>query len=610
MTPRLLAGVAVLAALAACSKDGLTPRSPQLQITVVEQPHYTAFSDAAPPSIELGAVPLFSSSTAVFLLSNPTDVPLDVSRLELVDTAGESWRAELSVSDDRVPAFGAVELRVVYAPTAEQQADGTTVRVHSNATNGREQDVHVSGTGLFAGAPDIELGYPGYTGPLAADCNDTDADGATDRCIVPDAGALRFGNIGLGEQGTVEITIRNRAACSPRPGIDACDSCALVLSRNPAAYDLGVGFKPGSNAGGLFSVVGADTLPVTVRQRDLTCDEQGDLRLLLAFAAPLVEGQHTAVLVIESNDPDEAVIEIPVHAWAREAPIAIAELRAFDPADPSDPYSVAGDIHPLERVYFDGSDSYDPTAPTDPTRLVDYRWEVIETPEGANRDDFAEDGDGTPYFSFWLPLAGTYVVRLTVENVDGIKSGDTEQARVTITAVPGSRLHIQLVWDNANNDQDLHLVRLAQSGGVCGQPADCYWDNMFPQWFSSHVAGDGPNPRLDIDDTSGLGPENINIDDPAAESYRIYVHYYWDDSSSPDTAATRVTVRVFLDGVQAAEYRRTLSQHDVWAVADVTWGAGGGSITPYASDVSGELGTVRSMVDSYDNCSGDGWVFP
>src|SRR5262249_52469498 len=122
---------------------------------------------------------------------------------------------------------------------------------------------------------------------------------------------------------------------------------------------------------------------------------------------------------------------------------------------------------------------------------------------------------------------------------------------------------------------------------------------------AADAAGAGANPHLDIDDTNGLGPENINIDNPNPATYRIYVHYYGDIAGSE---ATRSTVRVYLNGVQRAEYRRTLShEKDLWAVADITWMADDtGTVTPYPSDTAGEVGSVASMSD----CSSPGFAFP
>ena len=133
----------------------------------------------------------------------------------------------------------------------------------------------------------------------------------------------------------------------------------------------------------------------------------------------------------------------------------------------------------------------------------------------------------------------------------------------------------------------------ARKSLITDEPWDCYFFNQEPVWFSSDPVATGSNPRLDIDDTNGLGPENTNIDDPEPGTYRIAVHY-WRGS-----APTRNTVRVFLNGLQVAEYRRTLNDQQKWLVADIKWGEGGtGTLTPYPSDVNGQIGTLSDFPTS------------
>ncbi|MEE8409371.1 MAG: DUF2135 domain-containing protein, partial [Myxococcota bacterium] len=202
--------------------------------------------------------------------------------------------------------------------------------------------------------------------------------------------------------------------------------------------------------------------------------------------------------------------------------------------------------------------------------------------------------------------AGHDVVRLTVWNTAGIQSLDAPQARVEFDAVPGATVLVQLTWDNASTDQDLHLVNVDMDDRVCNTGSDCHWLAKTPLWFTGSAAGQGPNPHMDLDDTNGLGPENILIDAPAPGTYRIYVHYYGNFNTS-GTSPTRNTVRVFANGLQIAEYIRTLSaEKDVWAVADLVWSASGGVVTAYPSDTVGEVGAVATMTD----CTDPGWVFP
>ncbi len=288
-------------------------------------------------------------------------------------------------------------------------------------------------------------------------------------------------------------------------------------------------------------------------------------------------------------------------------PVAIARLRPQSSGNPSAPYSAGVDLGPLDYVYLDGVRSYDPRDPSSSALIVQYFWEIIDYPQGANPQDFQVSGQGTPYFSFWLPIAGRYVVRLTVSNDLGASSEDTNDARVDFDVIPPEDLHLQLVWDEAT-DLDLHLVNVGQDDTICGQPWDCHWRNKTPSWFTNSAA----NPSLDIDDMDGQGPENINIDAPAAGTYRIYIHHYavtdpWFGDDSPDT---RATLRIYVNGSEAATYTRVLAGDDVWAVADVVWTAGAGAtILPYASDAAGQPGDIENANGGPDKCSYGGWTF-
>src|SRR5690606_3764873 len=134
-----------------------------------------------------------------------------------------------------------------------------------------------------------------------------------------------------------------------------------------------------------------------------------------------------------------------------------------------------------------------------------------------------------PLFSLLVPLAGEYTLRLRVTNAEGVTSGSSEDSDVTFQVVPSSRLHIQLVWDDPQNDQDLHLVKVNAEGDalVFHTTNDCYWGNCRPEYladptrdraifFAEDEPGEGGNPRLDADASAGIGPENTNIDAPRA----------------------------------------------------------------------------------------------
>ncbi|MBI5510248.1 MAG: hypothetical protein HY903_15940 [Deltaproteobacteria bacterium] len=249
------------------------------------------------------------------------------------------------------------------------------------------------------------------------------------------------------------------------------------------------------------------------------------------------------------------------------------------------------DISPLATVIFDGSFSYSPRAPADPAAIVSYSWNVVGYPEGAWPGDFAPQGNGTARYSVWLPIAGTYTVQLLVSDSGGGVSAATEASRCTIVATPTSFVHVQLVWDDGVNDQDLHVVWWSAPGGNrrLFEDHDCYYANPLPAWYGSFAE----NPRLDIDDTFGHGPESFNIDRPAPGTYRVYVNYAGNHFAYFDTPRTTETVRIYLGGQLAGEYRRELGYggdsdavSDIWAVADIVWeGDGSHFVTPLQSDV-------------------------
>ncbi|MBI3178936.1 MAG: hypothetical protein HYZ27_04705 [Deltaproteobacteria bacterium] len=645
--------LAIIAALvaAACSEDTLGQDPAVLDIEpwplseCKESPadntrmYLCSEPGVEPVVIDLGETPVYATKWATFRLSNPTTFPVDVSSVTYAEgrVTGQRWRTlevvpaptqnrftSTEALDFSVPAHGEVKLRVGYAPI-ELGAHEAVVVITSNATNGATREVIVLGEAVFAGEPDIQVEYGAYAGPNpdliqdGGDCVDWDADGRVEGCMVPLSDAMRFGNIGPGGVGTQRLIIRNTAECTPYVGVDACTLCSLTVARDPTRQNLGLAIKASNdgscNEPSAFSFVGSSATPFEIPQREENVDrcnppEPGDVRLLVSFQAPMDERHYCATIVIESADTDEPLIEIPVDAWVRNAPVAIADFYC-DPAD-INTCTTATDIRPLKRAYFDAHQSYDPIDPSDPTLIQAWSWEVLEYPVGANPSDFDMQGWDADVFSFWVPLAGHYVVRLTVWNNAGIQSGDTALARIEFDAVPKSDLHVELTWDDLYNDQDVHLVNLGQEplGRVCNDLWDCHYRNCKPGAPLGPLNWDGtanadPDPRLDRDDLNGNGPENTNIDIPIEGDYRVYVHFY----SNPfgEVPPTRNTVRIYLNGFQVAEYRRTLIEvKDLWAVAEITWQSGGtGFVTTYPSDAPPEVGAVKPM----PNCTNPGFQF-
>ena len=183
--------------------------------------------------------------------------------------------------------------------------------------------------------------------------------------------------------------------------------------------------------------------------------------------------------------------------------------------------------------------------------------------------------------------AGNYKVKLTVLNELGVPSSSTDESIVSFTAIPDHRLHIRLGWDNPLGDLDLHLVKAELVDGVYRSrifhsTLDCSYLNCKPNcpncisqahWFESHEPNIGPNPSLDIDDTEGFGPENINIDEAVSGSYLVGIHHF---SAPSQSGGIGNTVRIYLYGQLHAEFYNILDEDenyegDFWEVAIIHW---------------------------------------
>ena len=132
-----------------------------------------------------------------------------------------------------------------------------------------------------------------------------------------------------------------------------------------------------------------------------------------------------------------------------------------------------------------------------------------------------------------------------------------------------------MFWDTDTGDMDLHLLNPTATSWT--SDGDCYYGNCNVS-NGANLEWGGPgihdNPRLDIDDLTGFGPENINIATPVPGTYRVGVHAY------SGGAGHRITVRIYCGG-STTEPRRTFgpvtirarggaTDNDFWRVADVT----------------------------------------
>ena len=300
---------------------------------------------------------------------------------------------------------------------------------------------------------------------------------------------------------------------------------------------------------------------------------------------------YEGTLIIDSNDPVNSELRIPI--------LGLGTVNACPVAAVTTPEV---NVLPLELITLDASPSVDADGPGG--RPVRYDWVVTQRPMGSTAqpverftnplqpaDGGVDDDVTTPQAQFFVDLAGEYVIELTVTDELGFSapSDSCPQADATIyiNSLPDEDIHVELVWttpndsnetDSEGTDVDLHFLH-PEGFSWSLPPLDCYYGNKTPDWGPSGPVG---NPSLDIDDTNGAGPENINLDDPqftdqtsTGGPYRIGVHYYSSGGffgGGLEYGASDVTIKVYLFSVLEAEWTRRLNTTDnFWEVAGIIW---------------------------------------
>jgi hypothetical protein len=225
---------------------------------------------------------------------------------------------------------------------------------------------------------------------------------------------------------------------------------------------------------------------------------------------------------------------------------------------------------PFEEATWDGSESYDPYG----LSITDYAWSLVEKPAGSAVTLPPASGNGAIRPGFVPDLAGDYVGQLIVTNEDGVSSDPCE---ITLESIPAENLWVEMYWELPKDDMDLHLLA---PGGQLESNTDCYYANCVGGGLDWGVRGDrADDPSLDLDDITLKGPENINIEQPQAGTFTVYVHDYngsngWDSDADP-REANDVTVNVYLNGAQVWSNTKGISgENTVTPFCTINWETG------------------------------------
>jgi hypothetical protein len=359
---------------------------------------------------------------------------------------------------------------------------------------------------------------------------------ATDTCAEVRPTNVDFGEASLGGRATRQVEFSN---CSPDRPLRLRD-----VTLDGDAFALASPFPP--------ELAPGEAISMTVT------------------FAPTQERRYEGTLTLISNDRHSSPHRIPLQGVGvvhNVCPAAVIRARSLETDDEWRMGTL--NARPLDTVILDGSLSSDPDAPGQPQNgIARYEWRIVEQPEDSGAALVPNATAPTP--NMFLDLHGRYVVELRVYDSQGLET--CEPARVTIHALTDEDIHVQLVWhtpgdsderDDFGSDLDLHFLH--PRGRWNFEPWDCHWQNTSPNWGAP---GAGDDPGLDIDDTTGAGPENINLTNPEPVEYEIGVFYYSDASFGPSD----VTIRVFLGGRLVYEHLdRPLRDQQFWQVAVVDW---------------------------------------
>ncbi len=144
-------------------------------------------------------------------------------------------------------------------------------------------------------------------------------------------------------------------------------------------------------------------------------------------------------------------------------------------------------------------------------------------------DDATSDDDATAADDDTTPVSDDDSTPISDDDSTPPPDDDTTPSDDDSTPPPSEPgLFVELNWDVAGDDFDLHLVRGA--GVVEDSEEDCYYANCTgslaanPDWGEAEEEED--NPALIEDDIEGNGPEQVQILEPEDTFFTVWVHDY------------------------------------------------------------------------------------
>lgn len=191
-----------------------------------------------------------------------------------------------------------------------------------------------------------------------------------------------------------------------------------------------------------------------------------------------------------------------------------------------------------------GRDSYDPLGHS----IATFDWTLVSKP-AASEAVLEPLGLARAARKLVPDVVGMYTARLVVTTDDGRTSAPCD---VVVEAVVSDQLRIELTWETALDDLDLHLLESPESGFQTGE--DCYYGNVPLDWGAPGLEGD----CYLTDDVQGTGPEVIRLASGTGV-YAVVIHDYPASVVEGDNLAT---VQFTVDGVIVDTLQVTVTGED------------------------------------------------
>ncbi len=417
-----------------------------------------------------------------------------------------------------------------------------------------------------AGPVAAQLPLVSSAGPLALGIQATGVAAAVPCVQITPLNApksLDFGDVVVGKAAEFKFTVKN------------CGSVDLAITLVQLTQALGGG-------AGEFSVSWQAVVDGSLQGpwpvsavKPVTIAKQGSVDFGVSYSpvdATPAGQKDTAKLTLGFSHGEQFSLDFSGSGMVPQCPVAVALL----PMGPQ--------VVPQTKAPLNGGASYSPIG----AAIKNYLWTINQQPAGSNQALTPQDTFPNPFLQ--VNAAGEYAICLDVWDEFGTKS--CKPACVQVLVIPSMDLHVELLWNTpADSDQtdsgpaagadlDLHFAHPMAAGldvdcdgkgdPWFSNPWDLFWFNPKPSWGDSNLAADDPS--LDLDDTDGAGPENLNLEAPegskeAPFEYSIGVHYWNDHSYGPSVA----TVAVYVYGTLALQASAKLQPLDMWYVGKLSW---------------------------------------